>query len=331
MNKILSRLKDAVKDLFAGKKVDLVIGYENGSIPFRSRPCFVSSADSADKLVWNYTCTNNLTVYLPRYFQAQVHKKGDEKPPKIGIVVKGCDARSVVGLLKEHQIPRENVIIIGMPCTGMADTGRVEAALDGDDIVSCEEGFDGTLEVTTSSGGKKTVKIEEVIARACLECSHPLPEGADVQIEGKSRGASDKRYDKVMEFEAKSPDERWQYFIDEISKCIRCHACRQVCPNCYCKVCFVDQTKPRWVGASDDISDVILYHIVRLFHQAGRCVECDACVAACPMGINLRLFAQKLGKDVQELFGYVPGLSVEELPPLCAFKQDDNQSFITKP
>jgi len=331
MNKTETKLRDVVKDLFAVEKVDLVIGYEKGSLPLRSRPCFVYSADEADRLVWNSSCTNNLAVYLPRLFERSVRPRAEYRPPKVGIVAKGCEARSVVGLVKEHQVPRENLILIGIPCPGMVDLEKVEAVLDGVGISDGKEGPDGTLEVTTRAGEKKTLKREEVIAEACRECPYPSPEDADVQIEGEPRRASDERYERVRAFQIKSPEERWQYFVAEISKCIRCYACRQACPNCYCKVCFADQTKPRWIGAGDDLSDLMLYHIGRIFHQAGRCVECDACVRACPMGIDLRLFTQILGKDVEELFDYVPGLSVEDLPPLCTFKQDDSQSFITEP
>ncbi len=331
MNNIEIKLKDLVKDLFAGEKIDVLIGYENGSLPLRSRPCFVHSAGEVDRLVWNSYCTNNLAVYLPRIFQRQEHKKEETPPPRVGIIAKGCDARSVVGLLKENQVIKENIIVIGMPCSGMIDPAKVEAALDGAGPYSCQGEVDGSLEVTTSSGEKKRLKREEVTAEACLECSHPLAEGADLQIEGEPKEACDERYEKIREFEAKSTEERWQSFVKEISKCIRCYACRQACPNCYCKICFVDQTKPRWIGASDELSNVMIYHIGRIFHQAGRCVECDACVHACPMDIDLRLFTQKLVKDVKELFDYVPGLSVEELPPLWTFKQDDSQSFITEP
>ena len=93
----------------------------------------------------------------------------------------------------------------------------------------------------------------------------------------------------------------------------------------------MDQTKPAWVDRGNHLSDVMLYQIGRIFHQAGRCVGCDACVRACPMGIDLRMFTQKLVKDVKELFGYTPGLSLEELPLLCTFREDDTQDFITEP
>ena len=297
MSEIETKLRNVVKGLLADGKVEIVVGYEKGSLPLRSRPCFVRSADEADKLVWNSFCSNNVAVYLPRLFEKPARPPDNYAPPKVGVVAKGCDCRSIVGLIKEHQVPRENVVIIGMPCPGMADPG----------------------------------KADETLAEACLECSYPSPEVSDVQIEGEPRASFDGESETLKEFENKSDEERWQYFAEELSKCIRCNACRQACPNCYCKVCFVEQSKPRWVAPGDETSDVMLYHIGRIFHQAGRCVECGACVRACPMNIDLRSFTQRLGKDVKELFGYTPGLSIEDLPPLCTFEQDDNQDFLTEP
>lgn len=330
MSGIENKLKDVVKDLFSKKKVDIIIGFEKGSLPLTSRPCFIRSADKADKLVWNASCANNLTVYLPRFFQKLPHaKKSDTPPPVVGIVAKGCDARSVVGLVKEKQIPRENVVIIAIPCQGVIDPGKIESQLDGTYITESKPGSDGVLEITTGNGEKKKIKVSDVLAESCVECPYPLMENADIRIEGASREGQDEGYKKIKAFEEKSPEERWQYFQDEISKCIRCNACRQACPNCYCKVCFAEQTKPRWISPGDDLSDVMIYHIVRIFHQAGRCVECDACVRACPMGIDLRLFTRKLCMDVKELFGYVAGLSVDELPPLLCFKPNDSEDFIT--
>ena len=150
-------------------------------------------------------------------------------------------------------------------------------------------------------------------------------------IPGEPRATAERKYDKVTELEGKSSADKWQRFTGELSRCIRCNACRQACPNCYCKLCFADQTKPRWIGAGDDISDVLLYHLLRAYHQAGRCVGCDACVRACPMEIDLRLFNQKLAKEVETLFGYVPGISAEAPLPLCTFEQEDSQGFMTEP
>jgi len=292
MNEVVNELKAVVHKLLSEGAVDVVIGYEDATIPQKTRPAFFRDAEALEKLAWNSHCSNNLAVYLPRMFRKPLHAR-DWTPPRVAVVAKGCDGRSVVGLLKEKQIPRENLVIIGMPCQGM---------MDGDEL-----------------------------HRACMECTHPFPEVVDIPVSGSARDKAEKRREQLVAFEAKSPEERWRYFTDEISKCIRCYACRQACPNCYCESCFADQTKPRWLGRGNDISDIIAYHIGRIFHQAGRCVECDACVQACPMGIDLRVFTQKLPALVEQLYGYIPGISEEDPPSLCTFNEADSQEFITEP
>ena len=96
-------------------------------------------------------------------------------------------------------------------------------------------------------------------------------------------------------------------------------------------MCFADQRKPAWITPGTELPDTVVFHMGRMFHQAGRCVECDACVNACPMGIDLRLFTQKLASDAFELFGCVPGVSEGDAPALATFKNDDTQCFITDP
>jgi ferredoxin len=293
-------LRKAAAKLFADKAVDIIIGYRNGSLPDTARPFFARNTDDAEKLVWNRFCSGNLAALLPRLFEKPLRPREDYKPPRAAIVAKGCDARSVSGLVKEKQVPRENVIVIGMPCEGMFAAPQENNAA-GD------------------------------LFRACTECVSPVASGADITIEGTGRKGAKSSYARVKEFEKKSSAERWRIFTEEISRCIRCNACREACPNCYCKVCFADQRKPAWVSPVARLSETMVYHIGRMFHQAGRCVECDACVNACPRGIDLRLFTQKLAADAFELFGCVPGVSGDEVPALQTFKQEDNESFITDP
>lgn len=327
-----AKLRETVKKLFADGRINILVGHEKGTLPLLARPVIIRSADEVDKLVWNRFCTNNLAVYIPRFFEPKKVRKGETPPPlpKVGMVAKGCDARSIIGLVREHQAPRGNVVIIGMPCEGMVDTSKVVTLLSGDVIVAGGED-EGALVVTGRAGKKQKAKVEDVLLDACLGCNFPVPDGADVSIEGPARKPAGGKYTAAKEFGAKSFEERWKHFSAEISKCIRCYACRQACPNCYCKDCFADQTNPRWLGTSDDLSETMLFHIGRIFHQAGRCVECDACARACPMGIDIRTFTQKVAQDVKELFGYTPDFSADSLPPLCAFKQDDGQEFITEP
>jgi len=329
MSKVEMKLREAIKGLLDSGEVDLVIGHEAGSLPLRSRPVFVRDAAGVDRLVWGSTCVNNLAVYLPRLFVRPKNTRQEYAPPRVGIVAKGCDARSVLGLIKEHQLPRDKVVIIGVPCPGMIDVRKVEEALDGARIIAVQEDA-GTIVVETSAG-EKALTLADILADGCAECAHPTAPEADVVIDGAARSAADTRFQRVAEFEAMTAEERWDYFTEEVSRCIRCYACRQVCPNCYCVTCFADQTKPRWIGAADELSDLMAFHIGRIMHQAGRCVECDACVRACPMDIDLRVFTQKLPKDVKALYGYEAGVSADELPALLTFTENDDQGFISEP
>ena len=326
-----ARLRETVKKLFDEKQIDLFIGYGQGSLPPTSAPVFISGADEVDRLVWNRYCLNNLAVYLPRYF-VPIPRKEEQSFPRIGVAVKGCDARSVVGLIKEHQVPRENITIVGIPCPGMVERGEVESRLPGGQITKVEKGPE-EIRVSTDAGEAKTFKILDVLAESCVSCQHPVPRVYDVLLgdEKDARGPAGDEFPRLKEFEAKSIDERWKYFQEEMSRCIRCYACRNACPNCYCKLCFAEQTQPAWIGVTDDPADVVFYHLGRLFHQAGRCVDCGACARACPMGIDLRLFLRGMVRDVKELFGYEAGVSLEEPVPLATFGPDDSQEFITEP
>jgi len=171
-----------------------------------------------------------------------------------------------------------------------------------------------------------------LLAEACRFCTHRTAPISDITIgePPQSDGplASDERFEK---FSQKSTSERWEQFCREISKCVLCHACRSACPNCYCKVCFADRTRPDWTGSGYDLRDVIAYHLGRIFHQAGRCVDCGACVRACPMGVDLRTFTYKLVTDAEELFDHVAGLDLEQAPPLRVFDPNDSDNFITEP
>jgi len=338
MRDMTADIRAAARGLFEEKKVDILVGFETGSDGYRLRPAFVASAAETDRLAWDPTCSSNLGVYLPGLFQRAPQRKGAPVVlPKVGFVVKGCDLRSLVALVKEKQAPRENLVLIGVPCRGMIDERKLAAAVEGAEIASLKDG-EKTVEVTLAAGragtaGGRTLSLarDELVQDACLCCQHPMPGGVDILIEGEARAVGDNGDGMVKAFAALAAGERWQHFQQEISRCIRCYACRQACPTCYCKECFAEMNSPAWIGASTELTDASIFHLIRIFHQAGRCVECDACVRACPMGIDLRTFTKKIAADVRELFGFTPGFDLETPPPLVSFREEDSQEFITEP
>jgi ferredoxin len=131
-------------------------------------------------------------------------------------------------------------------------------------------------------------------------------------------------YPAVTEVEGKSVAERLEFWRAHFERCIRCYACRAVCPGCYCTECFVDSLDPEWVGNRIAPSENQMWHIIRAFHLAGRCVGCNACEQACPMDIPLSLLNRKLDKEVFRLFDFQAGLDAETPMPLATFKKEEN-------
>ncbi len=328
---VQEEIRKTAAQLLAEAKADLVIGFGAGSLPMRTTPCFITEADAAQQLVWNSYCLNNLAVYLPRCFAPDPRVKEQKPPPKVAIILKGCDGRSAVGLIKERQVSKENLVIIAAPCEGMLDATIAQQLMGTNEIISAEES-DGTVTIKNETGKKTNFSRDELLAEACRFCTHRAAPVCDIAIgelpQGPDALAPDGRFE---EFLKKSTEEKWEQFCREISKCILCNACRSACPNCYCKVCFADQTRPNWTGSGEKLRDVISYHLGRVFHQAGRCTDCGACVRACPMGVDLRTFTYGLVKDAEELFGYTAGLDLEQAPPLTEFNASDSDNFITEP
>ena len=322
LEKIETSMRDNVKKLFDDQKVELLIGYQKGTIPLRTTPYFVQKASDIQELVWNSCCDANLTKYL---------LKPENKNKKIGVIVKGCDARALVVCITEGQIDREKTIIIGMPCPGMIDRKKIEAKIAPKEILEAKVTEDQII--LKGKDFEETLAKKDYIQVSCRGCHYNNPIVYDILVGGQPLELiSDGEWDaKLAEFESKSPEERWAYFTETLSNCIKCYACRNACPLCYCKECFVDQTQPQWVGKTTELSDIMFYHIVRALHVAGRCVSCGACTRACPMNIDLRLLSKKLEKIIKERYDFEAGLDLEAPPPMGTHKMEDSQDFITEP
>ena len=288
----------------------MVIGYQDGTIPMITPPMNAKTSGDAEKLTWSSHCCINLANYLT------------EVKGKIAIVAKGCDSRSIVNHIAEGKVNRDDLYIIGVPCHGMVERQSI-ATRFGDDIEEVVEEADGTL-IVRGNGREEKYQKAELMRQNCKVCVHRNPVLYDELVGEPVAIPEDiQRYEEVEKVAELDLNERWQFFEELVSTCIRCYACRDACPTCYCPTCFVDEARPQWVGKGDEEPDILTFHILRAFHTAGRCTDCGACVSSCPMGINMRAFTKTLEKDCLELWDWEAGLTSDVRPALETYTPDD--------
>jgi ferredoxin len=275
--------------------VKVVVGYAAGRRN-TAMPAIVTSAEKANELVFTPACVNNLSLYLTKA-KKEVSKKG-----KVAIVVKGCDLKALAGLMGESQIKRDDIVVIGVACAGVYGAGA-----------------DRTQPLTEAS-----------IAAKCRECTVHEPAGVDV-VAGtlpQLPALSPMESEELARLEAMTPKERWAFWKEHFSRCVRCMACRQVCPFCYCEQCLCDRNRPQAVETSPRPAGNMAWHIVRAMHLTGRCAGCAECERVCPMDIPLNLLNRKMAKELKDLYGHEADITPKEKGPLAEYREDDDQSFI---
>ena len=164
----------------------------------------------------------------------------------------------------------------------------------------------------------------------CDTCEVHMPRGTDMVI-GEAANepvAAGPRYAELEAFMRQTPAERMAYWMAELKRCVKCYACRQSCPLCYCERCLVDKNRPTCIDTSATLKGNFAWHMARAFHLAARCVGCDECTRVCPAGINLRLLNQSLARAAEENFEYRAGMDPEAEPAVGAYSLRDKENFI---
>ena len=302
MKEITAQIQTIATRLFNEEKIDVFLAWEKGEQEFQVKTYAARNAADVKNIIFNEYSIYNVSNALLKFRDSQ---------DRIGIAVKGCDSRGVIRLLEDLQMTRERLYIVGIPCPGLKDP----------------------LTAARNYGGFVKTPAEDGLAQKCLECIQPNPVIYDELVgpEQAPREIKAERFQKVQELEQMTADERYQFWEDTLSTCIRCYACRQVCVACDCRTCIFDEMKPQWVGRETSATDNMMYHLVKHSHMAGRCIECGECERVCPVGIPLMLLNKKLIKDMGELFGgpeagmqYVQGSK----PALSVYREDDPDNFL---
>ncbi|MBR4895301.1 MAG: 4Fe-4S dicluster domain-containing protein [Clostridia bacterium] len=316
-------MKNRAKALLADGTVSRVIGWRRGEFSYDVTPAVFETAEELERdFVFDAFCGANVSKYLIR----ESAKDGG----RILAFLKPCDAFSFNQLLAEHRVRRENVYLIGIPCAGKADIDRIKkAGIDG--VLGIAE--DGEDFVVSTVYGEERVKQADVLAERCLACKskrHPVydellgEEGEDLP--------DDVRFAGVAKLETMTTEERFDFWRSELSKCIRCNACRNVCPACTCENCVFDNPDS---GISQktaaDPFEENMYHIIRAFHVAGRCTDCGECSRVCPEHIPLHLLNRKFIKDIDELYGtYRAGEDDGTKNPLTSYTEGDAEASVVR-
>ena len=337
-------IRARAKELLKSGKVRAVLGYRRSAAGLLAEPVFMTAPEETAALVLDATCVENLALYLVNEKKRMKHARASDKRP-LAIVAKGCDSRAITVLLQENHIKRDEVIVLGVSCEngGMVDTRKLNRALRGK--AATLAAFDGASGLKVSYlGGVKTLPAKEVLADRCLECAKAYPIDADFFFGEKvDERAYGPRFKAVAAFAEKSAEERSDFWAGHFERCIRCYACRAVCPMCYCDECVVDSTnfivspattadekanRVRWINRSASPSENAMYHMVRAMHLAGRCTDCGECERVCPANIPLRLLNTLLEREALEVFQYAPGLDAGEPSLISSFRDGDPNDFV---
>lgn len=302
------------KELLAEGKVQKVVGWSKGLFDEDITPAVFSSAEELDKgFVFNKYCKANLSKYLVKITREIEVKKSTTRmnntmakqrdpnaqdapiPSEVVLVfLKPSDTYSFTQLLKENRITRGDVYAIGVPCQDAIDSGDV-----------CD-----------SCKGKKHVSCDELLG---------VDEAKEANLEPNTQ-----RMEMVAKLEAMTDQERFDFWRGEMSRCIRCNACRNVCPACTCEKCVFDNNALYTTQKVAETNfEENLFHIIRAWHVAGRCTDCGECSRVCPQNIPLYLLNRKFIKDINEIYGeYQAGADMESKPAMLRFEENDPETTI---
>jgi formate dehydrogenase subunit beta len=278
-------------------------------------------------------------------------------PAPIGVVLRPCEVRALVELVKLQQTSMDPFLVIGVDCWGTYSVQDYAAKVS-----------EGSQDSSVTADFLKQVtagNLPEDLRGACLVCQHPAAACADLaihligedinqQIRVQANTEKGQEVFKALELEEtpdsderekavaslkdakkQSADQAEVDFLETISSlCINCHNCRAVCPICYCKQCVFDgdvfeYPMEKYLNLSQKKGvlgmppDKMLFHLTRMSHVATSCVACGQCEAACPSGIPLGQVYQKISAAAQAVLEYEAGRSLDEELPLTTFREEE--------
>lgn len=308
-------LVSKASEMLENGTVDRVLGWKAGEFDYDVTPAVFHTAEElAESFVWNDFCGANFSKYLV--------KETGKSEQKILVFLKPCDTYSFNQLLTEHRFNREKVYVVGVPCSGMLDAVRIKEQAEG--IAAIRVDGEQVL-VDTLYDGTLTLDRSAMLPDRCTNCKSKQHVAYDELLGEDGEILDSKRFDEVDKIEKMTPDERFAFWQNELSRCIRCNACRDICPACTCERCVFDNPNSGVENKAPATSfEEQMFHIIRAFHVAGRCTDCGECSRVCPQHIPLHLLNRKFIKDIDAFYGeYQAGAEVGSRAPIVNYTTDD--------
>jgi len=292
LDAVRTNLRRAASEVLTAGRVGVVIGYGAGSLPNQAVPVLITETADCEKLEWGRGCRNNLSTYIGSAL---------EKHERVAVIAKTCDLGAISGLVREGQLQRDQLLVIGVQCSGVTDRS-------------------GLATKCLACSGKPHPVCDLVVTVEGLQESCEDPKAAALDT-------PDTRDEQIAHLESLPHDERWKFWQRQFGRCLRCYACRAACPLCYCSSCIAEKHRPQWVPTAIDNAGNSTWNIIRAVHLAGRCSGCDECARVCPADIRLDLINRKLALEVERQYGKV-GLDPEQKSALVDFRMEDSEEFI---
>ena len=309
-------LVSKASELLNNGTVDRVLGWKTGEFDYDITPAVFYTAEELERdFVWNDFCGANFSKYL-------VAETGKSEN-KLLVFLKPCDTYSFNQLLTEHRFDREKVYAVGVGCNGMLDISKLRSSAEGILHVHTEDA--DKVAVDTLYDGTVTLDRVSLLPDRCVNCKSKKHVAYDELLGADGEVLDSGRFDEVERIERMTPDERFAFWQGELSRCIRCNACRDVCPACTCEKCVFDNPQSGVENKAAATSfEEQMFHIIRAFHVAGRCTDCGECSRVCPQHIPLHLLNRKFIKDIDSFYGeYQAGAEVGSRAPIVDYRTDD--------